>query len=173
MTRLIVEEQGAQRAFKVNDGRMSIGSSPEATLRLSAGGVADVHADIDVQGGRVRLCPRLGVVPPLVGGVPAMNDVELPHGAVVTIGEATLRFQYDHVPPPRKPPVRGAGGGSPTAFTPQPAEGSQQLAKPRGASLPFWLVVLLVVVAALVVWIAAARIASGAPAAAPNSAPSR
>ncbi|HVS17659.1 MAG TPA: hypothetical protein VMT18_03580, partial [Planctomycetota bacterium] len=75
MTRLIVDDGGQRRAFKVQDGRLTVGAGPDATLRLQTGEVADLHLDLEVEGGRVTLRPRPGVTPPRVNGVPAAGAV--------------------------------------------------------------------------------------------------
>ena len=46
MARLILDDGGKRRAFKLNPGRMTIGSGEGATLRLDSGDVAEVHAEL-------------------------------------------------------------------------------------------------------------------------------
>ena len=98
MTRLIVDDGGARRAFKLNDGRLTVGCGEGATLRLTAEGVAEAHADLVIAEGRVRLAPRPGVLPPLVAGVPARGEIELKHDAAVKIGGATLTVESNLIP---------------------------------------------------------------------------
>lgn len=95
MTRLIVDDGGEQRAFKIQDGRLTVGSGPDATLRLSAGDVADLHLDLEVEGGRVKLRARPGVTAPQMDGRPIAGAVDLAHGATVKVGGATLRIEYE------------------------------------------------------------------------------
>jgi hypothetical protein len=64
MVRLIVEDAGERRAFSVGEGRLTMGSAPEAKLQLSAMGVAGVHAEIEVHGGKATMHPKPGVTPP-------------------------------------------------------------------------------------------------------------
>lgn len=95
MTRLIVDDGGQRRAFKIQDGRLTVGSGPDASLRLSAGDVADLHFDLEVAGGRVTLRARPGVTAPQVDGRAAAGAVELAHGASVKVGGAVLRVEYE------------------------------------------------------------------------------
>lgn len=64
MAKLIVEEAGAQRAFRLGDGVVTIGSGEGARLKLSSADVAEVHAEIELTGGTIRLRPKPGVTPP-------------------------------------------------------------------------------------------------------------
>jgi len=99
VTRLIVEDGGERRAFKVSDGLLSVGSGASAKLRLSSEGVADQHVELGVEEGRVMLRPLPGVVPPKVGGVPVKGPVELKHQVPVQIGGARLTVEYEGAPP--------------------------------------------------------------------------
>lgn len=95
MTRLIVDDGGQRRAFKIQDGRLTVGSGPDAGLRLNAGDVADLHLDLEVEGGRVKVRARPGVTAPLVDGRPVAGAIELAHGAALKVGSATLRVEYE------------------------------------------------------------------------------
>jgi hypothetical protein len=90
MTRLVVEEGGKRRAFKVGDGVITIGSGGAASLKLASTGVAEVHAEIVVHEGVVKLRPRPGVTPPKLGGKPQSAEFVVPRGVPVQIGEAKL-----------------------------------------------------------------------------------
>lgn len=115
MARLILEEAGTRRAFKIGEGRLTIGSGQGCALRLGSPDVADVHAELEVSGGFAFLRPRPGVMPPLMHGQPVTHQMPLPDGARFEIGAA--RFQYlgnDTGPPP------AAGAAAPvTAPTPR------------------------------------------------------
>ncbi len=76
MTRLIVDEGGARRAFKMGEGVLSIGTGAEARLKLTSPDVAALHATLELAGGVATLHIQPGVVPPTVGGVPARGDVK-------------------------------------------------------------------------------------------------
>jgi hypothetical protein len=93
MTRIVVEEGGSRRAFRLPDGRITIGSGEAAKLKLAAEGVADVHADLEVAGGRVTLAPRPGVLPPKVNGKQIAGPTVLQRGARVEIGGARILLE--------------------------------------------------------------------------------
>lgn len=90
MTRLIVEEGGTRRAFKVGDGVITIGSGPHAALKLAGGGVAELHAELVIQGGQVTIKPKPGVMPPKLAGRPLSNDAIVQAGVAIKIGDATI-----------------------------------------------------------------------------------
>jgi len=162
MARLIVEEGGARRAFKVGEGKLSIGSGQGAKLRLSADGVAEVHAELEIQGGVATLHPRPGVLPPRVAGVPASGPVRVPPGAPVQIGAATLRLESDADEEavggarPARAPVRagaGAARGSPRAPLVSPSRaragardeaevGAERAERLRRRGPPTWAIVV-------------------------------
>ena len=75
MVRLIVEEQGARRAFRLGEGTLKVGSGAAAQLRLQSGDVADVHAEIDWKDGVARL-----------------RTYELPVGVITNIFGAAFFF---------------------------------------------------------------------------------
>jgi hypothetical protein len=93
MTRLILEEGGKRRAFKVGDGVISIGSGAHAALKLASAGVAELHAELVIHGGRVTLKPKPGVMPPKMGPRSLTAETELKPGASVKIGDATLTVE--------------------------------------------------------------------------------
>src|SRR5688572_20598631 len=90
MTRLVVEEGGKRRAFKVGDGVITIGSGAGATLKLASTKVAEIHAEIVVQGGAVTVRPRPGVLPPTLKGRAQSAEFKVPKGSTVVIGDAKL-----------------------------------------------------------------------------------
>ena len=45
MARLILEEDGQTRRFRLNEGKLTIGSGEAATLRCHSADVAEVHAE--------------------------------------------------------------------------------------------------------------------------------
>lgn len=95
MARLIVEEAGASRAFKLGDGVVTIGSGEGARLKLTSPDVADVHLELELAGGDIRLRPRPGVTPPNVGGSPAAGEVAIAFGQTIQVGGALLRVEKD------------------------------------------------------------------------------
>ncbi len=98
MVRLVVEEAGERRAFKIGRGRVTIGSGEGAKLKLASPGVADVHAELEVDGDDVRLVPRPGVLPPEMAGRKLSGPAKLRHGMAVTIGDARLFVELEGQP---------------------------------------------------------------------------
>src|SRR5687767_4166046 len=95
MVRLIVDDAGNRRAFNVGEGRLSIGSGTEAKLKLAASGVASVHVEVEVHGGKATLHPKPGVTPPQVLGRSVSGPVVLQHGVPVKVGGATVTVEYE------------------------------------------------------------------------------
>lgn len=156
MQRLILEEGGAQRAFRVREGKLTIGSGASCTLRLASPDVAEVHAELEVTGERVVLLPRPGVMPPTVQGRPVKEPTAVPTGSEFRIGGARFLLQAEGQPaaaaptaaamPAVKPAVRSGGGARASSAGP---------ARPRRAprkiqrGIPTWglaAIVLVVVV---------------------------
>ena len=98
MVRLIVEEGGERRAFRLGEGVLTVGSGAAARLRLASPDVAEVHAEVDLRGGRAHLRPRAGVLPPTIAGAPVQGEVPLDLGIAVRVGSATLWLQDDEGP---------------------------------------------------------------------------
>jgi hypothetical protein len=95
MARLIVEEGGAQRAFRLGDGLVTIGSGDAARLKLTSPDVADLHAELEIAGDTIRLRPRAGVVPPAVGGASVEGETLVQFGQTVQVGSALLRVERE------------------------------------------------------------------------------
>lgn len=93
MTRLILEEGGKRRAFKVGDGVITIGSGAHAALKLTGAGVAELHAELVIHGGQVTLKPKPGVLPPKLAGRSLTNDAIVTPGVAIKIGDATLTVE--------------------------------------------------------------------------------
>lgn len=115
MTRFVVEEGGKRRAFKASEGVLTIGSGERAMLKLASPGVADLHAELVLSQGTVKLRPKPGVVPPMVGGASVTGEMLLPAGSVVTIGEASIAVQDDDAP------LAPAAAAAPKSAAPKPA----------------------------------------------------
>jgi hypothetical protein len=142
MTRLIVDEGGKRRAFKIQDGRLTVGSGPDAALRLASGDVADLHLDLEVAGGRVTLRARPGVTAPAVDGRPAAGPLELAHGASVRIGCATLRVEYEGQAPAPVPAPRPAAAPKRPKSVVESRRARELHSSGRG--LPGWAMALIV-----------------------------
>jgi len=110
MARLILDEGDKRRAFKLNDGRLTIGSSDAATLTLTVDDVADVHAELRVEDGVVTLVPKPGVMPPTLLGRPVKQPTRLASNAEFKIGEALFRVESDA---PATAPAAAAAAGAP------------------------------------------------------------
>jgi hypothetical protein len=156
MTRLIVEEEGGRRAFKMGDGVITIGSGEQARLKLASQDVAALHAKLELAGGACTLTVEPGVVPPTVGGVPARGAVTLAPGVPVRIGSATLLIE-DDAPAPAAPAAAPARTASPrsaassgAARRPAARRGREEPEEraPRKVShgTPAWLIVTPLVV---------------------------
>jgi pSer/pThr/pTyr-binding forkhead associated (FHA) protein len=141
MTRLIVTDGEQRRAFRVREGKLTIGSGATCTLRLTASNVAEVHAELELRDGRVTLTPRPGVMPPTLDGRELSGPTELPEGARVSIGGAELQVRPDDQegkgaaaqPAARPKPVAKAPGAATGA---RPARGAAQPKKGTAKKLP-------------------------------------
>jgi hypothetical protein len=167
MTRLIVDDGGQRRAFKIQDGRLTVGSGPDASLRLAGGDVADLHLDLEVEGGRVKVRARPGVTPPLVDGRPAPGVVELAQGATLKIGAATLRVEYEGAA--ATPPAAAAAAARPApARVPRRPKSVVQGRSARelhssGRGLPGWAVALIVLALVGVAGFVASKVLTDVP----------
>ena len=92
MARLILEEGETRRAFKVGEGRLTIGSGPSCALRLTSPNVAELHAELEITGGVAYLRPRPGVMPPLMHGQPVTHQTPLGDDVRFEIGAARFHF---------------------------------------------------------------------------------
>lgn len=118
MAILILTEGGSTRRFNLRKGKLSFGSGPDVTLRLSSEDVAERHGEIEMgEGGAILRCGK-GVLPAMVAGKAASGDVVLRDGQQVKVGSATLSVEYaegEGPPAAAQPAVvrtRPAGGGS-------------------------------------------------------------
>ena len=110
MTRLIVEEGGKRRAFRVGEGVLTIGTGQEAKLKVSSTDVAEIHAELSITGGRAVLRSRPGVVPPEIEGTAVQGEAALALGAEVSIGSVRIWLEDES-----SPPGSGAAGGGAAA----------------------------------------------------------
>lgn len=113
MARLTLDENGAKRRFKLNPGKLTIGSGDGATLKLASSNVADLHAELLFEAGIARLRPRPGVLPPTIGGKAVTNETVLVTGQVVKIGAATIFVEYDEGEGPKGPKSTVTASGAP------------------------------------------------------------
>lgn len=125
MVRLIVQEGGERRGFKVGQGKLSIGSGQGAKLRLADPNVAELHAELEVSDGRAVLRTKPGVQPALKAGVPQPSEFVLEHGVPIDIGATQLVVEYEGLPP-----VQPAEESAPAA----PAQAAPAQPAPRAAA---------------------------------------
>lgn len=158
MVRLIVDDAGKRRAFNVGEGRLSVGSGQEAKLRLESAGIASVHVEVEIHGGKATLHPKPGVTPPQVLGRAASGAVVLQHGVPVKIGSATLTVEYENQPasaqaaaPAAVRPRATASAGARSATRSRDADADEERpgrrGRPQGTPTWVWVAVGLPVVA--------------------------
>lgn len=92
MARLIVRDGDRRKAYRIQKGRLTIGSGEEARLRLESEGVAETHAVLEVRDGRARLVPHPGAPCPLIDGEEVAEAVDLDFGQRVELGAAVLEW---------------------------------------------------------------------------------
>lgn len=139
MVKLIVEEGGGRRAFRMGKGVLTVGSGAEARLRLSSTDVAEVHLELELGEEGVRLRPRPGVVPPRVGGKEAKGEQVLAIGARLEVGAARLWLEAEEgeaVP-------ASAPAAPKTASAPRPPRSRRPERGAPAGRMPGWLVPVL------------------------------
>lgn len=111
MPRLIVDDAGQKKAFRVSKGRLSIGSDDSAKLRLTADGVEAQHATLIVRPDGVDVQVAAPVT--IDGKTVESGETALAFGATLAVGGATITVEADEVaakPIPAKPiPAKPAG----------------------------------------------------------------
>ncbi len=147
MVRLILEEGGNKRAFKLNDGTLTIGSADSCSLTLESDDVAGEHAELVIEAGEVILKPRPGVKPPSMNGVPVSADKSVPLGASFKIGKAVLRVE-DPDAPAAAAPKRAKRGHKAVGTPRSDTHGERAVHRTRPVAtiekgMPSWLIVLL------------------------------
>lgn len=95
MTKMILEAGGRRREFELGDGRLTLGSGESASLRVKARDLADIHLEVMIEDGVVRVAPRAGVLPPKLAGIPKADPFELKPGKVLSIGVLKLWVEAD------------------------------------------------------------------------------
>ncbi len=164
MAKLIVEEGGKRRRFRLNPGKLTIGSGEEATLRLTSEGVARIHAVLIFKDGVVTLEPEAGVAPIMVGGKSHSAGFKLAVGKSAAIGGARISIEAEEGevkavaprPTPRSGHATRAGqAGGPRTSRNRASEGDEAPARGRHRkskpSVPAGLVVGLGLAGALIV----------------------
>lgn len=145
--RLVVEEDGERRAFRLGKGVLVLGSGEEARLRLAAPGVAARHARLEVRGAEVELVLEPGAAPAAIDGVPmAAERARLAPGRRVQLGGALLWLEADATdaaasPARAAPAVARAAGASARPLAVRRAR------EPAQRGLPAWALVSLALLA--------------------------
>lgn len=98
MARLIVEEGGRRRAFKVGNGILTLGTGAEARLKVTASDVAEIHVEVQIKNGQAYLRPRPGVMPPTLMGEPVAEECPLPFGQEVMVGSVRVWVEDENAP---------------------------------------------------------------------------
>lgn len=113
MAILILTEGGTTRRFNLRPGRLSFGSGPDVTLKLSSDDVAERHGVIEMGEGGAVLRIGKGVLPAQVAGKAVGDEHVFREGQPVKVGSATLSVEY------------GEGEGPPAAAAPVVRSGSR------------------------------------------------
>ncbi len=149
MARLIVEAGGNTRRFKLGDGKLTLGSGEGATLTLDSEELAEIHADLEVVGEKVILRVRKGTTAARVRGVVAKGDLALKPGVKVVLGDVTLTLE----PPEAAGRAAGGVGASRPRAGASGATARRRVQRSRpssNASLPSWLIVVIILAVAAV-----------------------
>lgn len=109
MSKLIVEENGERRVFKLSRGILTIGSGAEARLRLASLDVAEIHLELELSETGILVRPRPGVTPAQVSGVAISHEKSLGFGRVIQIGSARVWVEAEGVPAGSGPDVGRPG----------------------------------------------------------------
>ena len=121
MTKLIVEEGGRRRGFKMRPGKVMIGTAEGCALRLESADVAAEHAELTLSETEATLTCRPGVQPaaqsgrPLAAGAKLLNGVPFQLGSAVLIvefeGQAVAKVAVASAPIQRGQRIQRAGAG--------------------------------------------------------------
>lgn len=148
MARLILDENGKRRAFKLNNGRLSVGSGESNALTLSSPDVAEVHAELRIDDGVVTLVPKAGVLPPTVLGRQVTRPTRLSANAEFKIGSALFRLESDAAaaPAPRGPQAASTAVRRGGAAASGVGQGIQHRRRTVSRGIPGWMIFAIIVV---------------------------
>lgn len=164
MVRLTVEESGAKRRFRLNEGTLTIGSGTSCTLTLQSEDIADVHAELEFHGGEATLKLRKGVAPARMRGKAVTGEVRMQIGVPVKIGSATLALEDEsQKSSSKKTSGKKSPGRAGAVKTRAAATGSgsgedrpERVDRQRRtvqASMPTWLMLMIFAGVCLAAWI--------------------
>jgi len=97
----VTEDDSPGRSFKLQEGSLSLGASPDCEIVSSAAGVAPRHAEFSVNDGALRVRIFDGAPPILLNGSPVRGAVDVPCPATIQIG--ALRAFISHSGPAAAP----------------------------------------------------------------------
>ena len=119
---LTINENGEQRAFRVSEGTLSVGSGEAVDLRLNVAEVAAHHANLECLNESLLIEPLPGVTPPSINGVPLKKKTRLGPGQEFRIGKARISWTRDEA---KLQPIGTAAAQSSAAPAKQPATTSK------------------------------------------------
>ena len=123
MVKLLLQESGTVRAFKLGDGVLRIGTGEQASLRVESREVAELHFELEVSGERATVRPMAGVTPPKVNGEVQAAESSIGFREPVQVGGVTLWIDADDsssttapivAAKPSATAIPGAGGKGPS-----------------------------------------------------------
>ncbi|MEM1448041.1 MAG: FHA domain-containing protein [Planctomycetota bacterium] len=147
MARLILEEGGQTRRFKLSKGKLTFGSGESATLRLASEDVAELHGQIEMGPDGAVLRTAKGVMPATVNGRPANGALTMKSGQVVLVGSARLSIEYDEGEGPAPPPGLAAAAAASTRSG-DGARVNYRRRPTKESAIPTWLLVAVILIAA-------------------------
>ncbi|MFT5286327.1 MAG: hypothetical protein ACI8TQ_002495 [Planctomycetota bacterium] len=129
---LTITEDGEQRAFRISEGTLSVGSGESVDLRLNATDVAGHHANLECVNENLLIEPLPGVTPPTINGVNLKKKTRLGPGQDFRIGQARISWKVDEsiVQAVEAEPV----SSSKSASKPKPRSSSKSSSKPQSRS---------------------------------------
>ena len=158
--RLIVQDGEEKRAYRLQPGQLTVGTTADATIRLTSPGVAEEHLTIHVDGDQVQIEVQAPSHTTELSGQAIEGTVDWPHGALLVVGSARMKADLrktDQAAPKAAPKAatqaagrsRASRGGGEAAG----AGRVQRRARPKPQkSFPTWLILLLAVPVVVVAW---------------------
>jgi hypothetical protein len=160
MATLILEEGGATRRFNLKDGKVTIGSGENCTLRLESAEVAEIHAELEFAKGGATLRFRKGVTPATVKGRKIAGEHAMAHGVPVHLGGAKISVEFEGreketLVARRNVSTRAEASGARNKSVVQPR------ARVRKKGIPSWAIVVGGIAVAGIAWKASVGMIGG------------
>ncbi len=143
MARLTLDDGGTQRSFRLNPGKITIGSGESCTLKLSSPDVAEVHAELEITTEEAILTPRPGVAPPTILGRPVNGPTRVPSNGEFRIGAAVFNVSDGSKQPASSGTVERKAAARPSVTR------TRRTVK---RSIPTWGIVLILAASGLVIY---------------------